>query len=93
MAVGALLGNVSMLVYKRALVLHMTAGAKGLGGDAFDVFSVGRLVGVVAISAGHLMLGDRVMGKLGKLHFNLCMTAGAELFLLMAADFLLWSFV
>ena len=48
---------------------------------------------VVAVSTGHLMFWNRVMGELGKLHFDLHVAACAEIFLFVAADFLLRAFV
>lgn len=40
-AVAAVFSNVGMFVYKRALVFHVTTGAKGFGGDALEIVPVG----------------------------------------------------
>lgn len=47
----------------------------------------------MAVGASHLVLWDRMVGELGKLHFYLRMTDGTELFLVVATDFLLRPFV
>ena len=93
MTVGTLFSNISMFVDKRSLILHVAAGAKGFCGYALEVVAVGREVWIVAIGAGHLVLRNRMMGELGEFHPGLCVTAGAELFLRMTADFLLWPFM
>lgn len=41
MAISALFSDIGVLVYKRALVFHVTTGAKSLGGDALEVVIVG----------------------------------------------------
>jgi len=84
-----LFGDIGMLVNERALVFHMASGAKGFSRYALDVLVVVRNVRIVAIGAGHLVFGNRMMGELGELHLDLEMAASAELFLLVAADFLL----
>ena len=89
MTVGALFGHVCMLVNKGPLIFHVATGAKSFGGNAFEIASVGRKVRVMAVCTGHLVLGNRMVRELGKLHLDLHMAASTELFLFMAADFLL----
>ena len=48
---------------------------------------------IMAIGTCHLMFWNRVVGKLGKFHLGLRMTAGTEFLLLMATDFLLGALV
>ena len=47
----------------------------------------------MAVGAGHLVFGNRMVGELGKLHFDLHVTTGAEIFLIVPADFLLGALV
>ena len=93
MTIGALFGDIGMFVDEGTLVFHVAAGAEGFGCYALEVLAIGRKVRVVAIGADHLVFGNRMMGELGELHFGLYMTAGAELFLLVATDFLLRPFM
>ena len=93
MTVHALFSDVGMLVNKWPLVLHVAAGAKGFAGNAFEAVAVGRKVWIVTVSAGHLVFGDRVMRELSEFHLSLRVATGAEFFLLMTVDFLLWPFV
>ncbi len=93
MAVGTLFGDIGMFVDKRPLILHMAAGAEGFACDALEVVTVGRAMWIMAVGTGHLVFRNRMMGKLGKLHFSLRVAASAELFLLMTANFLLRPFV
>jgi len=93
MTVGAVLGDVSMFVNERPLVLHMATSAERLGGYTLEIIAVGRVVWIVAVGADHFVLRDRMMGELGELHLDLGVAAGTELFLIMSADFLLWPFV
>ena len=92
-AVGALLGYVSVFIDEWPLVLHMAACAECFRCDPFEVVLMGRNMRVVAVGAGHFVLWDRVMGKLRELHADLGVAACAEFFLVMTADFLLGPLV
>ena len=89
MAVGTLFSDNCVFIDKGALVLHMTASAERFGRHSFEAIAVKRVVRIVAIGTGHLVLRNRMMGKLGKLHLDLHVAAGTELFLFVTADFLL----
>ena len=93
MAVGALFGDVGMLVDEGPLVFHVASSAQSFGRYALEILAVGRKVRVMAVSAGHLVFRNGVMRKLRELYLDLGVAAGAELFLVVAADFLLRPFM
>ena len=88
-AVAAVLGDIGVFVDERSLVFHMTAGADRLGVHPFEVERAGRIVGIVAIGAGHLVFRHRVMGELAEFHLGGEVTGLAQLLLLMTAGLLL----
>ena len=93
MAVRAFFSDIGMFVNEWSLVLHVATSTKGFTGNTLEVGSVGREVWVMTIGTGHFLFWNRMVGELGELHFDLCMTAGAEFFLLLSTDFLLRSLV
>ena len=88
-AVGAGLGHVGMLEYERPLKLHVATGAHLLDRGPLEEALLGGPVGFVTVDAGHLVLGDGMVGELGELHANLRMALVAEFGHLLAADLLL----
>lgn len=91
--VGAVFGDVGMLVNERTLVLHVAARAGVLDGEAVQTLILRGTMRIMAVGADHFVLGDWMMGELGKFHPDFLMTGEAELFLFMATDFLLWTLV
>ena len=61
MAIGALFGDVGMLVDERPLVFHVAPGAERFAGHPFQVLGVARQVRVVAVRTRHLVLRDGVV--------------------------------
>ena len=93
MTITTIFGDVSVLINKWALIFHVTASAESFLSYAFKVCLIRREVRVMTISACYFPLRHRVMGETVELHLGLNMTTCAKLFLLLAADFLLWPLV
>ncbi len=89
MTVGTFFGDIGMFINERALIFHMTTCTQGFACDALEVLGVGGIVRVMAVGASHLVLGNRVMRKLGKFHFDLYVATGTEVFLVKTTNFLL----
>ncbi len=62
-AVGAVFGDVAMLVCEWPLLLHMASGACFLLGIPLEKLLLGGAMGLMAVDAGHLLFPQRVMGK------------------------------
>jgi hypothetical protein len=62
-AVGAVFGDVAMLVCEWPLFLHMASCACFLLGITFEKLLLGGAMGLMAVDAGHLLFPQRVMGK------------------------------
>ena len=89
MAIGAVLGDIGMFVDERPLVFHVATGTGRLDRDAFQIEWVSRIVRIVAVRAGHLLLGHRMVGELAEFHLDLLVTPFAHELLIAAAGLLL----
>lgn len=92
-AVDTVLGDIGMFVDEWSLVFHVAACAGIFRCVADQIMVLRATVRIVAIAARHLVLGDRMTRKLGKLNPGILMTGKAELLLLLTTHFLLWPLV
>jgi hypothetical protein len=78
-AVGALLGDVSMLEDERTLFIHVAAAAGILWSIAFKEMVLAGAMYVMAVDAGKFFFHDRMTGKERELMLRLRMAAIAEI--------------
>lgn len=88
-AIGTVFGHIGMLIDERSLILHVATGAHRLDRLLFKEPFLGGTVRFVAIDTGHLLLWNRVMRKLGKLHPDALMAVITEFGHLLPTNLLL----
>jgi hypothetical protein len=78
MTVSTIFSYVSMFEGKRTLFFHMAPGAGFPGGGSLEELVLSRAMHIMAVSTGHLLFNEGMMGKQIILHFDLGMAAITE---------------